>query len=87
MTADNLDRMRRQALRTRYAALDGLGLPQFCRWADRSKVVFPDRAAAEAYRDEVEQAWPDQQHQQAYLCASGRRHYHLTRANTERKAS
>lgn len=88
MTTDDLGRMRRQALLTRYATLNGLGLPVFCHHLGRWKVIFPDRDAAENYRDQVEQEWPDQHHQQAYLCASGRRHYHLTRDKSdERKAS
>lgn len=85
MADDDRNRMRRQAILTRYATLDPLGLTTYCKRAGKSKVVFPTREAAEGARDEFEQVDPDQEHQQAYLCSC--RSYYLARVRDERKAS
>lgn len=91
MSADDLAKMRRQAILSRHAALDGLGFPRLCRVPGKAKVVFPTRATAETARDEIVADEPDSGPMYAYMC---RDHFHLTstppRSHTvpaERKAS
>jgi DNA-directed RNA polymerase subunit N (RpoN/RPB10) len=71
-------RMQRQAVLSRTAVLDDIGLPRFCQRSSKTKVMFATRAFAETAAVELERIG-DSDPQRAYPC---RGHYHLTSTRT-----